>query len=596
MGRSPLSGTRLESRLVGAFFIALALMPIFVRDDYVLFIGTQLWVYFAVALGLNFLTGFGGQTSIGHGALVAIGAYITALGMVDYHLSFWTVLPLAVVGTALGGALMAIPAFRVSTWYFALITLAFATVLQGLLVEWQGLTHGFAGVTGIPMPRIGAYEFTSRDLYWLVLGFCALGLFLMHNLVHSRYGRALQALRDNPLAALGNGVSLVRLKLFAFVWSALMAGAAGAFFAVQKTVITPEDFSGDMSMFFLLVIVLGGLGRLHGALLGTIAFFLLPELLQSLQSWRMLIYGAALLVLIRFMPEGIAGGLARFWKKASAVTLPVVAQEPIPRLKGAHLQVRNVKKRFGGVFALRDVSIDVPAGHIHAIVGPNGSGKTTLLNVITRFYPADGGSVRVDGADVGRLAPERLARSGIRRTFQTPKLVPGLSVIENVMLGAYASQSTNLAQVALDLPSARREREQLTAEALRYLSFVGLRDVAGTEAGEVPHGQQRLAEIARALVGRPQLLLLDEPAAGLSMTELDGLCRLIEAISKSGTTVLIVEHHLDLVAKLATAVTVLDQGAVLAEGPPDVVFKNKQVLSAYMGGRAVDVEPEKKIA
>ena len=585
----------LDMKLVTGFFVLLALLPLVVKSEYVLFIGTQLWVYYAVALGLNFLAGYGGQTSIGHSALAAVGAYVTALGTADLHLSFWLTLPLSIIGTAVVGALMAVPAFRVSTWYFALITLAFAQVLQGLLVEWQPITHGFAGVIGIPMPRIGSYEFDARALYWLVLGFCAAAFFVTRNLINSRYGRALLAMRDNPLAAVSNGVGLVRLKLFAFIYSAALAGAAGAFFAVQKTVITPEDFSGDMSIFFLMVVVLGGMGRMHGALLGTLAFFLLPELLTMLHSWRLLVYGVGLLLLIRYMPDGIAGGLAKsawarkwggaFGGPATAAIATGTAQ--VPHVTGASLDVRDAVKRFGGVTALAGVSLDVAAGSIHAIVGPNGSGKTTLLNLITRFYPSDGGSVHIDGKDVGAQAPAILARGGVRRTFQTPKLVPSLSVIENVMLGTFSSERTGLVAVALGMPAARRERLERLDEAMKYLSFVGLDSRADIPAGTVPHGQQRLAEIARALVARPRLLLLDEPAAGLSMTELDGLRKLILAISAIGTTVVIVEHHLDLVAALASTVTVLDQGQVLASGAPDAVFKDERVLAAYMGRRAL---------
>lgn len=581
-----------ELLAIGLFFVLLAAIPLFTRSDFVLFIATQLCVYFAVALGLNFLAGFGGQTSIGHGALVAVGAYVTAIGMVDHQWSFWAIFPVALVLTAAFGAVMAIPAFRVSTWYFALITLAFAQVVNGLLVEWEFLTKGFAGIVGIPMPKVGTYVFTPRDLYWLVLAFCVGAFFVTRNLVRGRYGRALLTMRDNPLAAVSSGVSLVWLKLFAFIYSALLAGAAGAFYAVQRTVVTPEDFSGELSIFFLIVIVIGGMGRLYGALFGTLLFFMLPELMSSLQSWRLLIYGAILLILTLYVPDGMAGAVSKYWARRFGTGTPtragVAAQ--VPAVEGSSLSVRAVTKRFGGVAALQDVSLDVGAGTVHAIVGPNGSGKTTLLNMITRYYEISDGEIRINDKPLARQSSTALARGGVRRTFQTPKLVPGLSVLENVMLGAYASETASMLAVALSLPSATRERRERTAEAMNYLSFVGLDSRADMPAGEVPHGQQRLAEIARALVGRPRLLLLDEPAAGLSMNELDGLCALIKAIASIGTTVVIVEHHLDLVASLARDVTVLEQGKVLASGTPERVFKDPRVIAAYMGARAVNTE------
>lgn len=566
-----------------------ALLPFVLRGEYALLVATQLWVFYLVVLGLNLLTGYGGQTSIGHGALVAVGAYVAAIGMVDYHLSFWLALPLAMVGTGVAGALMALPTFRLSTWYFALITLGFARVVSGLLVELEPITHGFSGVIGVPMPKFGAYEFSGRAFYWLVLGMSVAAYLVTGNLIGSRYGRALMALRDNPLAGIGAGISLGRLKIMAFVYSALLAGAGGAMFAVQKSVITPEDFTTDLSIFFLLVVVLGGLGRRHGPLIGALAFFLLPELLTDLQKWRMLIYGAGLLLLTIYAPDGIAGALeglrGRLGRRRTPA--PATAAMPLPRLAGADLVISAVTKTFGGVTAVADLSLQVPAGSVHAVVGPNGSGKTTLLNLITGFYPVDQGRILIAADDMVGRSATTIARGGVRRTFQTPKLIPGLSVIENVMLGAYTAEIATLPEVALSLPRARREAVVRRAEALSYLRFVGLDVRADDPAGDVPHGQQRLIEIARALVGRPRLLLLDEPAAGLSLAELDGLCNLIRAIAELGSTVVIVEHHLDLVAQLAESVTVLDRGRLLAAGTPETVFRNPEVIAAYMGGRAL---------
>jgi ABC-type branched-subunit amino acid transport system ATPase component len=365
-------------------------------------------------------------------------------------------------------------------------------------------------------------------------------------------------------------------------------------FAVQKTVITPDDFTTDLSIFFLLVVVVGGLGRLHGPLLGTLTFFLLPELMSGLESWRLLVYGALLLVLTLYLPDGVAGGLdalrRRFSRSAPVTGLSSIEiGGPTHRLRvdGAALSVRQVSKRFGGVLALGGASLEVPAGSITAIVGPNGSGKTTLLNVVTGFYPIDDGSIKLDGQDIAGRSATALARSGVRRTFQTPKLLPNLSVLENVMLGDYSSEKASLASLAVGTPSARRERRERVAEALLHLRFVGLDKRADLPAGEAPHGQQRLIEIARALAGEPRLLLLDEPAAGLSLSELDGLCSLIRDIAALGTTIIIVEHHLDLVAKLASSVHVLEEGRVIASGPAATVFADEHVLKAYMGGRAI---------
>lgn len=589
--RSLLQWNGLRFALLAALCLALYVAPLAIGTEYRLFIATQTGVYILVAIGLNLLNGYGGQVSLGHGALVGIGAYAAALTMVDLHWPFWPAALLAMVTAAGVGLLMALPAFRLSTWYFALITLGFAEVVAGLLTEWRELTHGFAGVVGIPAPNAFGYVFTARDLYWLALSLVILSLLGMANLVNSRFGRALVAVRDNPVAATASGVSLVRIKIFAFVLSAAVAGLAGALFAVQKTVITPEDFPADFSIFFLLVIVLGGSGRLAGPVVGALVFFLVPELLTALQSWRLLIYGGALLLLMLYAPHGLVGAADAFWKRVRArlglpnvPPVPAVAGEaPIHPIQGARLVVRAVAKRFGGVAALAGVDLDVASGVSHAIVGPNGSGKTTLLNMISGYYRIDSGSIEVDGRRTENLPPHAIARLGVGRTFQTPRLLPHLSVLENVLLGAFPAEKYSWVAASLALPSARREQRASLAEALRYLEFVGLGERAMELAGELPHGQQRLAEIARALVGRPKLLMLDEPAAGLSLAELDRLGELIAAIRGIGATVVIVEHHLELVADICSRVTALERGAVLASGTPQEVFSDQAVVSAYMG-------------
>jgi ABC-type branched-subunit amino acid transport system ATPase component len=308
----------------------------------------------------------------------------------------------------------------------------------------------------------------------------------------------------------------------------------------------------------------------------------------------MLIYGVALLLLMLYAPHGLVGAIEVGWRRLRArlglSNIPPtprfgVARRAVEPVAGAALSVRDVEKRFGGVAALAGVSLEVAAGTTHAIVGPNGSGKTTLLNMISGFYPVDAGAILIDGRSVVGMAPHRIARDGVGRTFQTPRMLPQLSVLDNALLGAFPAERQGALAAALRLPRARREQAASLDEAMRYLDFVGLGDRAMESAGELPHGQQRLAEIARALVGRPRLLLLDEPAAGLSLAELDRLGELVTAIGALGTTVVIVEHHLELVANICKSVTVLERGAVLASGTPAEVFSHDEVIAAYMGSQ-----------
>jgi branched-chain amino acid transport system ATP-binding protein/branched-chain amino acid transport system permease protein len=571
--------------------VALALPAFVGANSYALFIATQLGIYIIAAIGLNVLSGYAGQVSLGHAAFFAIGAYSVALLTVDHHWSFWAAAAVG-MGLAAGlGVLAALPAFRLNTWYFAFITLAFALVFEKMIVEWRWLTKGFAGVVGVPPPSAFGYEFGPRPLYYTVVLITIVAFVIVRNIIDSRFGRIFVAVRDVEPAALAVGASPQRTKLVAFVISAALAGIAGAFFAVQKTVVTPDDFTADFSIFFLLTIVLGGLGTLWGPIIGALVFFLIPELLAGMQSWRMLIYGVILLGLMLFAPHGLYGALRQAWRRlappAPRASAEVAQRTEHPPIAGLALEISGLSKRFGGVQALEGVEFSAPAGSCCAIVGPNGSGKTTLLNLASGYYKPDAGSVKIGGIETLGSSAQRIAARGVGRTFQTPRLVAGLAVLDNVVLGAFMRERASLFSIALRLPYARSEARRLREEALGFLHFVGVADRAETEAGETPHGQQRLIEIARAMMGGTRLILLDEPAAGLSMAELDRLERLIRRICELGATIVIVEHHLDLVANIASHVMVLDRGTVLAAGKPADVFNDARVMRAYMGERAL---------
>ena len=323
---------------------------------------------------------------------------------------------------------------------------------------------------------------------------------------------------------------------------------------------------------------------------------LAPELLGALQEWRVLVYGVLLLLLMIFAPKGVAGFLELAWqnrgvKRRRQEQLKFAGQHEEPAfqhasIRGAGLAILGVEKRFGGLAALSGVDLIVERGKTHAIVGPNGSGKTTLLNVVSGYFAVDAGVIRLDDGELTGEEPHRIARQGVARTFQTPKLLGGETLLDNVLLGSVTQERSWILEIASRLPRARKEASRRRDEAMGMLDFVGLRDRAFDLAGDLPHGQQRLLEIARALAGCPRIILLDEPAAGLSMSELDRLSDLIRMLSKSGMTVVIVEHHLDLVVQICDAVTVLDRGRVLARGTPEEVFSHPEVVAAYIGKSA----------
>lgn len=588
--------------LVVAALVLVAMLPQLSGDSYHTYLLTTVGIYAVVAMGLNLLFGYAGQVSLGHGALVAVGAYTAAILMTDAGWSFW---PAAIVAAGISGvvgSVMALPALRLSSWHVALITLFFALVTRSVLVEMRDLTGGWSGILGVPRPEIGGAPIEDIQLLWIVVGLNVVVYLGIRNLVRSRLGAAMLAVRDAPEAGRTVGVRIVRVKLFAFAASAALAGLGGALLAVQEGSVTPDLFPIDFSIFFLIVVIIGGAGRLPGPLIGTLIFFAVPELLTGLAEWRGLIYGLALLALMVFAPNGVAGVWDRFWRGFSARRSPTAdggrpsaeshsddgtgtgaGELRLPESEPSGLRVSGVRKAFGGVQALDGAELDVAPGSVHVIVGPNGSGKTTLLNAITGFVTPDAGTLLLDGTELRGQRAEAIARRGVARTFQTARLLPEASALDNVLLGAYARERATGVELIVRGPRAVRERAELRRQAEELLAFVGLGDRSATPAADLPHGGQRLLEVARALLARPRLLLMDEPAAGLSLTELEALGRLIGRIRASGVTVLLVEHHVELVAEVADQVTVLDRGRVLVSGPPETALADERVVEAYLG-------------
>ncbi|GGV40628.1 branched-chain amino acid ABC transporter permease [Actinomadura cremea] len=576
-----------------ALLAAAAVLPPVSGDPTITYLATTAAIYVMVGTGLNIMFGYTGQVSLGQGALVAVGAYATGVLMTDHGWTFWAAAPAAVLVTTAAGTLMALPAFRLSSWYIALVTLGAAMAARSLLVEFEGLTGGWSGLVGVPRPAIGAWELGERDVLWLVIALNAVLFIMVRNIVDSRLGRGMMAVRDAPEMARSVGVGPARAKLFAFACGGATAGLGGALLAVHHGLVTPDDFTLDFSILFLLVVIIGGAGRLAGPVIGTLLFFALPELLTGLAEWRGLIYGAALLALMVYAPQGIAGAWDRLRARrrkdrpaAAAVRADGDAEVAPPRGAPLGVELSGVRKSFGGVHALRGVDLTIAPGEVHAIVGPNGSGKTTLLNVISRLLRQDEGRVLLGAEDVSGATAERLARRGVARVFQTPRLLGASSLRDNVLLGAYSRERAGGPATVLRLPRARRERAALAAEADRLLAAHGLAGRADEEAAALPHGEQRLLEVARALMARPRLLLMDEPAAGLTPRELEALGRLIRAIRDAGTTVVLVEHHIELVANVADVVTVLDRGEPVTSGAPEDALGDARVVELYLGAPA----------
>jgi ABC-type branched-subunit amino acid transport system ATPase component/ABC-type branched-subunit amino acid transport system permease subunit len=554
-----------------------------------------------VAIGLNILVGYAGLVSLGQAALYGLGAHVAALLALRAGFSFPAALLFSVLIPAAFGAMLAFPTVRVRGVYLAVITIAFGLVFVNVLREWVSFTGGASGLVGIPRPtilgeRLGATRAMSFNYYYLILLFLLAAIGVQATLVRSRYGRAMRAAAMSENAARALGINVVAIRTLAFSISAGFAGLGGGLFANLALFVNYETFTFTTSIELLLMVILGGSGTLAGPLVGTTVLFSATQVLQGLGEWQTFGYGVLLSAVLFILPRGIVGSLqARFARGRTGDTTRetggwpnwVQGLEPVTSRRDdagqATLMARDLTLRFGGLTAVNAVTMEVRAGTVHALIGPNGAGKSSLLNVVSGFYKATSGEVEVFGSKVGGLPPYALARQGIARTFQNTELFGQMTVLENVLVGQHPHFRASLLETVLRLPRFSREEREALAEAKRLLEFVGLSAFADEEARNLPFGHQRRLEIARALALRPKLLLLDEPAAGLTHGEIEDLVSLIRGLADRGMTVILVEHHVDMIMAVSDRVTVLDYGEVIADGPPSSIQENQKVIEAYFG-------------
>jgi branched-chain amino acid transport system permease protein len=553
-----------------------------------------------VAAGLNLLTGVAGQLSLGQAGFFAVGSYTTALLTVEAGWSPWLGFLLGPALCALLGLLLAWPALRVKGPYLAMVTIAFGLIVHNVAVDFPELTNGPAGLFPVPLPSLGGTPLTLTGLNALILVLVAATVYTTSSLIRSRWGRAQRAVHGNDLAAATVGVPVVRMKRLAFVLSAVYAGIAGAVFAPANGFVNPDPYTLDLSLLFLIMVILGGAGTVWGPVVGAVALTLVDRSLSGLAEYRLMIYGGVLLLALHLAPEGLVGGLRRLAGRVRRGAPPRPEAAPPawllertePPLGDAPLlRVEAVTRQFAGLTAVEDVTFEVWPGTIHAVVGPNGAGKTTLLNLISGVDRPTSGQVHLDGHVVAERALHEVSELGVARTFQNLALFADSSALENVLIGLHTQAEVSLAAALARTPRVYREEDALRATAMGLLEYVGLADCWHVRAGDLPQGHQRLLEVARALAARPRLLLLDEPAAGLNATEVETLGRLVERVRDSGVTVVVIEHHMDLVMRISDRVTVLDRGRLLAEGTPAQVQADQDVIDAYLGPDAVPLEP-----
>jgi branched-chain amino acid transport system permease protein len=648
-------------RLIG--IIALLAFPFIVTNPYYVHLGATIAIFAILALGLDVVFGYTGEVSVGHSALFGIGAYTAAILNFQLGIGFGWAIPAGMIVSAGFGALLALPALRVTGPYLAMVTLAFGTIIQILINETTDLTNGPLGIKlarplffdwrvwsdTLPFLQMRPPLMREAQFFLVIAAALILTLLVISRLLASRYGRAFEALRDSPIASDCMGVSVYKHKVLAFVTSAAFAGLAGVLFAYSEQYVAPNNISFEQSITFLLAVTMGGRKSRIGPMLGAaivvylpnlladigqfrivaagiaatavfigairllrssqnrsttlipvglcLAFFALSLTIQKITDYKLTIYGLMILFVVYYLPEGIYGFLRGLvasvrpdWVRppidvtgkstdsaAWAATPPQIAPGK------ALLQIDRVVMQFGGLKALDTVSINIMPGTIHGLIGPNGSGKSTTMNVLTGIYTPTSGAVIFEGNPIAGQTSAEIAAAGIARTFQNVQLFGELTCLENIMVGLHHSYRGTMAGVALALPSARAEESHAIIRAASLLRFVGLEAMANEEARNLPYGKQRLLEIARALALDPKLLLLDEPAAGLTAPDIAELMAIIRKIRDHGITMILIEHHMDVVMKLCDIVTVLDFGQKIAEGKPAEVQANEKVMAAYLG-------------
>lgn len=595
----------------GVFLLIGVLAPLVLPGDKWVRVAALALIYVALASGLNVLVGLTGLLDLGFIAFFIVGAYTTAIFTVstfgpllaENPAALWWVLPLSVIAAivlaGIAGSIIGYPTLRARGDYLAIMTLAFGEIVRIVSINWTEFTGGAVGIRNIPPLSVsGSGVVPPTTTYYVILVVVLVLVIALASLIASPVGRAWVAIREDELVASSIGIRTRRYKLLAYVVGASTAGVIGVFFAHMNQFVNPDSFTLEDNFIVLSLVILGGAGTLWGPITGAALWIFFQAvakdipLVQEHPEFRTGFLALVVIVLMILRPGGIVSKRLELTRARGGILPPEGDLQTFNgagagRVPGsAVLDVREVKQVFGGLTALESVTFELRHGEVLGLMGPNGAGKSTLLNAISGVTRATSGSITVDGERIERLESSAVATRGIARTFQTVRLFWDMTVLENLLVGGHSRLAGFVPKFLSPFPFVRRSERSTVEEAEAVLSFVGAWECRDRRASSLDADQQRRVEIARALMTRPRILLLDEPAAGLNESETRDLARLIEKIREHGIDVILIEHDMDLLMSVSDRIIVLDHGVIIADGTPAQIRVNPAVLEAYLGSDA----------